>query len=84
ISSFGISGTNAHVILAEAPAEKAAEPAGPGVELPVVAWPFSARTAEALRGQAGRLAELPDGAGTAADVAHSLAVSRTAFEHRAV
>ncbi|MER5785057.1 type I polyketide synthase [Streptomyces mobaraensis] len=84
VSSFGISGTNAHVILAEAPAEEAAEPTGPGAELPVVAWPFSARSAEALRGQAGRLAELPDGAGAAADVAHSLAVSRTAFEHRAV
>ncbi|MEV0538011.1 type I polyketide synthase, partial [Kitasatospora sp. NPDC050463] len=87
VSSFGISGTNAHVILEEAPAEEAAGPVEPvesGAELPAVAWPFSARTAEALRGQAGRLGALPGGAGSAADVAHSLAVSRTAFEHRAV
>ncbi|WP_055526380.1 type I polyketide synthase [Streptomyces graminilatus] len=83
VSSFGISGTNAHVVLEEGvvePVPEAARTAGP------VAWPLSARSAAALRGQAERLrAHLtarPEE--TPADVAHSLATGRTVFEHRAV
>ncbi|WP_274383911.1 type I polyketide synthase [Saccharothrix deserti] len=81
VSSFGFSGTNAHVILEEAP--KAAEATA---SRPVaVPWVLSARTPEALAGQAARLREfLTDRPGTdAADVAATLA-RRTAFEHRAV
>ncbi|MEY9943063.1 SDR family NAD(P)-dependent oxidoreductase [Kitasatospora sp. GAS1066B] len=88
VSSFGISGTNAHILLEQAPAvETAAEPEAtvPGAVLPSVPWVLSARTAEALRGQAtrllGRLDEEP--AARVADVAYSLATSRTAFEYRA-
>ncbi|MGX1133671.1 acyl transferase domain-containing protein [Streptomyces glaucescens] len=82
VSSFGISGTNAHVILEEAPVLEGAE--GDGV-LPDVPWQLSAKTPQALRDQARRLLEhLKDapGAGTAA-IGQALA-ARTRFAHRAV
>ncbi|MGW0338113.1 type I polyketide synthase, partial [Streptomyces sp. NPDC003011] len=57
VSSFGISGTNAHVILEGAPeaagASVTVEPVA-GV-LPVVPWVVSGRSAEGLRAQAARL-----------------------------
>ncbi|MGW3045868.1 type I polyketide synthase, partial [Kitasatospora sp. NPDC001159] len=89
VSAFGISGTNAHVILEQAPAEEpasAAEPEGePGGEPPVLPWMLSARSAEALRAQAGQLrARLADPAVRPADAARSLALTRSALEHRAV
>ncbi|MEV0570871.1 type I polyketide synthase, partial [Dactylosporangium sp. NPDC050588] len=79
VSSFGISGTNAHVILEEAPATPPAAAPSP---LPVVPWPLSARTPEALDAQVTRLrqATLAD----PVDVGHSLATGRSAFDHRAV
>ncbi|MFE7491945.1 SDR family NAD(P)-dependent oxidoreductase, partial [Kitasatospora sp. NPDC057541] len=89
VSSFGISGTNAHVILEQAPAAEA--PAGPAAEAPagvagVVPWVLSARTEGALRDQADRLGQWltarPD-AGLA-DAAWSLAAGRATLERRAV
>ncbi|WNV86275.1 SDR family NAD(P)-dependent oxidoreductase [Umezawaea sp. Da 62-37] len=84
VSSFGVSGTNSHVILEQAP-DAEPEPAG-AVDGSPVAWVLSGRTGAALRGQAGRLAdflaERPDT--RVADVAHSLATTRAALEHRAV
>ncbi len=54
----------------------------------VLPWVVSGHTAAAERARAGQLlAQLADGAGGhpgAADVGHSLAVSRTAFAHRSV
>jgi acyl transferase domain-containing protein len=88
VSAFGISGTNAHVILEEAPVAPAVAAAGDRV--PVVpgaeAWLVSARSAEALADQAGRLREWMTAHPQAApvDVAWSLATTRSVFEHRAV
>ncbi|MFC3455473.1 type I polyketide synthase, partial [Amycolatopsis speibonae] len=79
VSSFGISGTNAHTILEQAPAiEPAAEPRLPSV----VPFVLSGKTAAALRAQASRLSSFEDG--ELADVAFSLATTRSALEHRAV
>ncbi|PWW60494.1 polyketide synthase 12 [Actinokineospora spheciospongiae] len=80
VSSFGMSGTNAHVVLEHEP-----EPAAPTAGGGVVPWVLSAKTPEALRAQAGRLAAfLGDHPGVApADVAATL-LGRAVFEHRAV
>ncbi|MDH2430516.1 type I polyketide synthase [Sphaerisporangium sp. TRM90804] len=91
ISSFGISGTNAHVVieepprehdagaLAEPPADPETEPAGP---TPVV---ISGRSATALRAQAGALADfVASSDASLADLALSLGTGRAALEHRAV
>ncbi|MGW7533250.1 type I polyketide synthase [Amycolatopsis sp. NPDC054798] len=79
ISSFGISGTNAHVIVEQAPDEPAAEP---GRELSVVPWVLSGKNEEAVRDQARRLAaRLQDGT-SLTDVAFSLATARAALNCR--
>ncbi|HEV2146963.1 MAG TPA: polyketide synthase, partial [Longimicrobiaceae bacterium] len=61
VSSFGMSGTNAHVVLEEAPVFE--EPAAADAPLPLV-LPLSARSGEALAALAGRmerhLAEHPE------------------------
>ncbi|MFF4918085.1 SDR family NAD(P)-dependent oxidoreductase [Streptomyces tendae] len=85
ISSFGASGTNAHLILEQAPARPAEDtPEEPA--LPLVPWLVSAKSEAALRAQAERLrsyvAERPGL--RPADVAFSLATTRGALEHRAV
>ncbi|MFF5854539.1 SDR family NAD(P)-dependent oxidoreductase [Streptomyces sp. NPDC012751] len=82
VSSFGASGTNAHTILEEAPAEEPAEP-GPRTAPPLVPWVVSGRTERALREQAARLAAVA-GELDPVDVAHSLAATRTAHPYRAV
>ncbi|MEU6369999.1 beta-ketoacyl synthase N-terminal-like domain-containing protein, partial [Streptomyces sp. NPDC046931] len=87
VSSFGIGGTNCHVVLTEGPysgrpRRPVARPATPR-PLP---WVLSARTGPALGAQAGRLADHLERhqEGDAADIARSLAVTRSVFEHRAV
>ncbi|MBT2386775.1 SDR family NAD(P)-dependent oxidoreductase, partial [Streptomyces sp. ISL-11] len=87
VSSFGISGTNAHAILEQAPDAPAEEtPAGDGPDATAVPWPLSARTPEALTAQArALLAHVDAHPGThPADIGHALVTTRTAFEHRAV
>ncbi|WP_243653210.1 type I polyketide synthase [Pseudonocardia endophytica] len=81
VSSFGISGTNAHVVLEQAPAEDPApEPAD---EPAVVAWPVSAQTDAALDAQVERVRSVADGLPATA-VARTLVTGRARFEHRAV
>ncbi|MGO4462806.1 type I polyketide synthase [Streptomyces sp. M-16] len=92
VSSFGASGTNAHVIVQaagqdtdqDADAESApraperARPVFPAATLP---WVLSGRTAEGLRGQAARLRAFADTPGTAdtpvSDAAIGLALATT-------
>ncbi|MFG1989007.1 type I polyketide synthase [Actinoplanes sp. NPDC048988] len=77
VSSFGISGTNAHVVLEQAP--RAEAPAGPRPEPPAVPVVLSARTPEALRAQARQLIGQD---ADPADVARTLATARSAFRYR--
>jgi phthiocerol/phenolphthiocerol synthesis type-I polyketide synthase E len=81
INSFGIGGTNAHVVVEEAPAAPAPapEPATPQVIA------LSARTAEALAATRQQLAgHLRANPGLSPrDVAFTLATGRNAFRHRA-
>ncbi|MCQ8195636.1 ketoacyl-synthetase C-terminal extension domain-containing protein, partial [Streptomyces rugosispiralis] len=93
ISSFGVSGTNAHLILEQAPEEaadeaEATEPEAPGLVATggAVPWVLSAKSQVALRAQAQRLITHlrthPDT--DPVDLGWSLATTRTALEHRAV
>ncbi|MZG13663.1 polyketide synthase, partial [Streptomyces sp. SID5914] len=99
VSSFGISGTNAHVIIEEAPPtdredtdgnadhDAAGKDLGGGPRTPdAVPWVLSAKTPQALTAQARRLLDhVTAHPGTRAlDIAHSLATGRATLEHRAV
>jgi acyl transferase domain-containing protein len=86
VSAFGVSGTNAHLIL---------EQPGPRDEVPhrvadavpsAVPWVVSARASASLRAQAGRLLDrvVDDPAADVADIGYSAIASRSVLEHRAV
>ncbi|MEV0805999.1 type I polyketide synthase [Micromonospora sp. NPDC050200] len=85
ISSFGLSGTNAHVIVEEAPASG---PESDDIAPPssLVPWVLSAKSDPAVRDLAGRFADVaghlaPADLGSAA---RTLVTGRAAFGHRAV
>ncbi|MFJ9590142.1 type I polyketide synthase [Streptomyces acidicola] len=85
VSSFGIGGSNAHVVLEQAP--PAPVPAEePGGSPHIVPWVVSARSANALDAAVARLRRLdPADDRARADIAHSLATGRaTALPHRTV
>ncbi|WP_442934777.1 type I polyketide synthase, partial [Micromonospora sp. CPCC 205714] len=86
ISSFGLSGTNAHVIVEQAP-ESAAEPDASTAPPPsLVPWVLSAKSDAAVRELASRFAGVaahlapPD----LSAAARTLVTGRAAFGHRAV
>ncbi|WP_338894329.1 SDR family NAD(P)-dependent oxidoreductase [Streptomyces sp. TG1A-60] len=88
VSSFGMSGTNVHVILEEAPdpVDTPSPEVAPSLAAAPTPWLLSARGTAALRAQAARLRDHLESrpAPTVADVARSLATSRSSFDHRAV
>ncbi len=88
VSSFGVSGTNAHVVLEQAPVPAEQPAAAEIVEAAAVLdgpapWVFSAATAGGLRAQAGRLAAVA----TSLDgllAARALLDTRATLDHRGV
>ncbi|WP_433073797.1 type I polyketide synthase [Dactylosporangium sp. CA-052675] len=84
VSSFGVSGTNAHLILEEAPEDAPAEQPPATATLPVVPVVVSGRSAAALAEQAARWSVALPGDASALDVGWSSVTTRPAFEHRAV
>ncbi|MEU8828721.1 SDR family NAD(P)-dependent oxidoreductase [Streptomyces sp. NPDC048636] len=87
VSAFGVSGTNVHVVLEQGPVAEPVEAVAPqpSVVTDVVPWVLSGRGEGALRAQAERLrgyvAARPEL--SPVDVGYSLALSRSAFSHRA-
>ncbi|MBU3868218.1 acyltransferase domain-containing protein, partial [Streptomyces sp. 4503] len=92
ISSFGISGTNAHTIIEQAPEPE--EPAtaqrvrtdAPPTGSETLPWTVNGKGAEALRAQARNLHDYVTAHPELDldDVGYSLATTRSAFDHRAV
>jgi acyl transferase domain-containing protein/acyl carrier protein len=81
VSALGFGGTNAHVIVEEAPAQDASGPGRPWLLLPLAAK-SAAALAQASANLATYLAQHPET--PLADVAYTLQVGRRAFQHRRI
>ncbi|GLZ28532.1 polyketide synthase [Lentzea sp. NBRC 105346] len=97
VSSFGISGTNAHVILEDCPVDNStsdpnlSDPRGTlkkgtshppaGGQAESIPWLVSAKSGSALREQVERVRGL---SGDPVDIGYSLVTTRSLFDHRAV
>ncbi|MFJ2444447.1 type I polyketide synthase, partial [Streptomyces sp. NPDC087658] len=90
VSSFGMGGTNCHLVLADHP-----QPVPPAIPEPpitpseqtTIPWALSGHTQAALQAQARSLAarlDTPDTGQHPLDIGYSLAAGRTTFAHRAV
>jgi rifamycin polyketide synthase module 4/5/6 len=86
VSAFGVSGTNAHLIIEEAPPQDPAPEPGGDASPDVLPLVVSARSTASLAAQAGRLAAYLDDAGEVplARVAGALVSNRAALTERAV
>ncbi|MFG2638455.1 type I polyketide synthase, partial [Streptomyces sp. NPDC048362] len=88
VSSFGVSGTNGHVVLEQAPQPEDGNQAHgeDGGEAAALPWVLSGHTEQALRAQAGRLLDrlTEDKDWTPAGVGHALATTRAALNQQAV
>ncbi|WP_449224302.1 SDR family NAD(P)-dependent oxidoreductase [Amycolatopsis pigmentata] len=82
VSAFGISGTNAHLVL-ELPRDVDGGEVSPGPEDGPVPWLVSAATPGALRALAVRLATETDPRASAADIGLALSTTRARLRHRA-
>ncbi|HTN85332.1 MAG TPA: acyltransferase domain-containing protein, partial [Sorangium sp.] len=87
VSSFGFSGTNAHVVLEEAPAPRPGPPAGAEARQPALAvLPLSAQRPEALAALAeayrGFLTVAAEPAATIEDIAYTAGARRSHLAHR--
>jgi acyl transferase domain-containing protein/acyl carrier protein len=81
VSAFGFTGSNAHVILGQAPEiQSPARPSPPALTV----LPISAATESGLRAAAGRLASVLTAATPLADISFTLARRRSSHNFRAV
>ncbi|MEU8875713.1 type I polyketide synthase [Streptomyces javensis] len=86
VSSFGISGTNAHTIIEQAPAELPTAADATAPEPGPLPWILSGRSETALSAQAERLLDHLDAhpGPRPADIGYSLATTRAVHDQRAV
>ncbi len=85
VSAFGVTGSNAHVILQEAPAAKPLDPTSPALA-PRSAWalPLSAHSPEALATLALAYADALDARSDLADICFTAATRRSSLPYRLV